>query len=394
MGVGCSDPYFAGLNGFQGDLGPKYEVNAFTGEHPSLAANPSYSGSIARRLQVSIADLNPAQNGGGLYFVEGHYVTPDDAAAGNHFNNASYRRIDIASGRWNASQADSTQREQPAIRAWQDVDPTVVESDVFILGEGMLILAAKSTDLLNGFYQYEYALANVNSDRSAGAFSIPIVDDAIVQNIGFHDVAYHSGEPFDGTDWTATRANGAITWATTPHASNPNANALRWGTLYNFRFEANLPPAAIEATIGLFKPGTPASVSASTSGPAFCVDAICDDSNPCTMDVCGNPSCVHEPIEAVCDDADDCTIEDACLAGVCSGTPIVVLYGDIAPDVRDLIVELTDLLCGVQGFADAAACPQADIAPCGGDGEIDAGDILALLDAFSGLFACPHAFPP
>ena len=42
----------------------------------------------------------------------------------------------------------------------------------------------------------------------------------------------------------ASVGSGAITWATTAYAVNSNANALRWGTLYNFRFDADAPPAA------------------------------------------------------------------------------------------------------------------------------------------------------
>ena len=128
------------------------------------------------------------------------------------------------------------------------------------------VLAAKVTDLGDGQWSYEYALQNCNSDRSAGSFRIPIGDTA-VQSIGFHDVAYHSGEPWDGTDWPPTAGDGAITWATTHHDENPNANALRWGTLYNFRFTAGVPPEPVSATIGLFKPGTPGSVTAPTQGP-------------------------------------------------------------------------------------------------------------------------------
>ena len=50
-----------------------------------------------------------------------------------------------------------------------------------------------------------------------------------------------------------------------------NGNALRFATLYNFWFDANQPPAATTATLGLFKPGiagAPASVSIALQGPA------------------------------------------------------------------------------------------------------------------------------
>jgi hypothetical protein len=46
-----------------------------------------------------------------------------------------------------------------------------------------------------------------------------------------------------------------VSWATTPHSTDVNANAIRWGTMYNFRFDSNSPPVSGPVTIGLFKPG-------------------------------------------------------------------------------------------------------------------------------------------
>ena len=51
---------------------------------------------IDRRLQVHDADIDPDLNAGAaLYFVEGEYITDDDAAAGNDNNNASYRTVNV-----------------------------------------------------------------------------------------------------------------------------------------------------------------------------------------------------------------------------------------------------------------------------------------------------------
>jgi hypothetical protein len=122
-------------------------------------------------------------------------------------------------------------------------------------------VGARATDLGGGMWHYEYAVYNLNADRSGGSFSVPIPAGAAVTNVGFHAPLYHSGEPFDNTAWNAVVGNGAVTW--TPAAFNPagNANALRWATMYNFRFDANVGPGAGSATLGLFKPGTPASLA-------------------------------------------------------------------------------------------------------------------------------------
>ena len=51
-------------------------------------------------------------------------------------------------------------------------------------------------------------------------------------------------------------------------ALNANANALRWGTLYNFRFDSNRPPQTVSATIGFFKTGGPMNVDVQGPAPA------------------------------------------------------------------------------------------------------------------------------
>ncbi len=300
LGVGCSDPYSSSLNGSQGNLGPKWEVNAHTGAFVYPYTDSSGSGSIYKRVQVAISDIDPAQNGGDAYFGEGHYIAPDDATAGNGNNNASYRPISItgSGAAWTFSVTGTTQREQAGIRAWQDTDPSVVEVDVQIPNEGLIIVASDATDLGGGIYHYEYAVHNINSDRSVGSFTVPVPAGATVSNIGFHDVDYHSGEPFDGTDWPGAHDAGlnVVTWATTDYATNANANALRWGTLYSFRFDVDVAPSSSQVTLGLFKPGSPTSVTTVTTGPNAgpidCqpngVDDADDITNGTSMDCNGN----------------------------------------------------------------------------------------------------------
>ncbi len=266
LGIGCSDPYTASRN--SSGLGPKSEVNAFTGVFPyPFGFNPTGPSQIAGRTQAKTNDINPTLNAGALYFVETAYITQDDAAAGNADNNCSYRPISFDAG-MNMVFNGSTVQQIQAIRAWKANDPSVVETDIRVPNEGLMILAAKASDNGNGTWHYEYALFNQNSDRSARSFSVP-VGGAEITNIGFRDVDYHSGEPYSLTDWTASTTDGVLTWSTQTFAQNVNANALRWGTMYNFRFDANVAPSEEHdlITIGLFKPGTPASVTALTVVP-------------------------------------------------------------------------------------------------------------------------------
>ncbi len=153
---------------------------------------------------------------------------------------------------------------------------------------------------------------NLNSDRSAGTFSVPLPAGAIVTNTGFHGVFCHSGEPYENTatnpaNWPATVSSNSITWACTPFATSPNANAVRWGTLYNYRFTANVAPSGTgAATIGLFKPTTAAS-------PATSVGA----SVPTPGAGCGSADFDHDG--NIGTDA-DISAFFACLSGNCCHT--------------------------------------------------------------------------
>ena len=270
LGVGCSDPYGAGLNGSQGGLGPKFQVNPHTGVFASPHFMENQTGdNIYKRTQVKITDINPAIIGSAQYFTTGQYVTQDDSNFGNQDNNESYRPVTISGSgtNWSFGLTGSTQREQAGIRAWQDTNPRVEELDVRVPGEGLLIMAVEVTDLGTGNYHYEYAVQNLNSDRAVRSFKVPLPAGALVENIEFHDVDYHSGEPFDGTDWTSTVESDGIIWSTQAFNENTDANALRWGTMYNFRFDVNVSPATGTIEFGLFKPGTPDSVSAGMTAP-------------------------------------------------------------------------------------------------------------------------------
>ena len=108
---GCSDPYTAGLNGDQNQIGSRAWVNPFTGNFPSTAndhGGHNHNG-VSHRILVEVDDLNTTLNPGASYFVEAQYVTPHEytwcqahPTECNMFNNASYRKY-IVSGTTNFS---------------------------------------------------------------------------------------------------------------------------------------------------------------------------------------------------------------------------------------------------------------------------------------------------
>ncbi|UCE61654.1 MAG: hypothetical protein JSU63_07880 [Phycisphaerales bacterium] len=320
LGIGCSDPYSSTLNGQQNNLSPRSTVNAFSGffpfPWPGWEDDPPVLSPIERRLQVYNADLDPAFNPGARYFVQGHYITPGDSLAGTQDNNASYREVLAEKNEFGeyslvVDYQFNTQREQPAVRAWQDCDPTVVETDIRVPGEGLFILAAKAYESGHGTWLYSYALQNLNSDRSGQSFTVRIPPGGLVTNLGFHDIDYHSGDAIDPTDWGYVVDDESITWSTDTYDVNPDANALRFGTVYNFYFESNIEPAPSTITIGIFKPGVHNEVHGSTIGPKLLM-VDCNDNDiadECDVD-CSAPGC-----EAPCETSSDCNsnqIPDEC----------------------------------------------------------------------------------
>lgn len=270
LGSHCTTSSTASIVATQSTLGPRWEVNPATGVFSFPLASPPINDPLARRLRASLADLPPSGAGVG-YYLEMNVVSADDAAAGNSSNNASYLGALItANGDERTLSLTVTAgifRERAAILAWQAADPTnVVVRTVTLANDGTMLLAARATNLGGGIWDYEYALENLNSHRAVQALSLPI-GCAPVTQIGFHDVSYHSGDgpngvDVSGTDWPAVVGGGAITWATETYQQNPAANALRWGTLYNFRFVSfTAPDFSASATLTLFRPGDPSTIT-------------------------------------------------------------------------------------------------------------------------------------
>jgi hypothetical protein len=284
---GCSDPYSASLNGTVSGLGPKGEVNPSTGDfpYPWISNGTGGASAVTKRLQVLTTDLDTGLAGGATWYVASMYVQPQDATLHNNNNNESYRRVTVStSPNYNLTLVDTTQRTKAAIYAWRDnglgagsPDPNVYITTVDIPSDGRFIIAAKATNTgaLTNPWHYEYAIQNLNSDRAGQAFSVPITaPSTTTANVGFHDVDYNNGDglsvaqPYSLTDWTGLASGTTVTWSTQTYAVNQAANALRWDTIYNFRFDCNQPPSGGSATLTLFKPGSPTSVSVTTVIPS------------------------------------------------------------------------------------------------------------------------------
>ena len=275
---GCSDPYLADENGWYDLLGSRAWVNPFTGSFPSTADDHTghVHDGVSHRIRVNVDDLNTTLNTGATYFAEAAYLDPLEytwcqAHPGqcNMYNNASYRKF-LVSGTtsFTFSPVGQTQRTQPAIMAWTGATVNQVQPDPG--NDGISFVGYKVTSPAPGVYHYEYAVYNYNLDRSIQSFSVPLGAGANLSNIGFHAPPQEPGWANDGTfnnqgysstPWAVTQASDSITWNSETFAQNQNANAIRFGTLYNFRFDADQPPQSASATVGFFKTGSPMMVA-------------------------------------------------------------------------------------------------------------------------------------
>jgi hypothetical protein len=282
LGSGCSDPYSASLNAGP-SLGSKSWINPFTGFYPrgdsatppNNHAGHSHTGP-SHRVLTEVNDLRTDLNQGATYWAEAQYVTPHEYAwcqsnpsQCNMYNNVSYRRYNVSgtASPFSFSPVGATVRTKPAVMAWTGA--THVEIRPAPGADGIGTVSYKVSNPSPGVFQYEYTIYNQNLDRGVGSFSVPVGSGASVSNIDFHAPPQHPAWTNDGTvgsaglsgtPWAVTQNAVGVTWATETMAQNPNANAIRWGTTYSFRFTSNRAPQTVNATVGFFKTGEPITV--------------------------------------------------------------------------------------------------------------------------------------
>jgi len=335
---------------------------------------------ISHRLQVHDVDLMPALNVGARYIAEGQYIVPDEYRVNNgtQNNNAAHREFAVigpdVDGRFFFNSLETTSDQSPAVDAWPGALQSLIEP--FPLSDGQSRLAYKVTDLGGGTWHYEYAIYNQNMDISVGSLSLPIPASTTIGNIEFFAPVHHAPETnadnYSNNPWIVIQAAGQLTWSTDTFVEDPLANAVRWGTMYNFRFDANSPPQSQLATIGLFKSGGSIEVPTlvpQAVGVTDCnnngIDDACDLN--CTLAGCNVTGC-GESVD--CDGTglpDDCEID-------CNGNGVA--------DSCD-IAGLTSDDCTGNGIPDEC---ESD---CNNDGVADFCDLFTRVSSDGNLNGIP-----
>jgi hypothetical protein len=300
LGVGCADTYWASLN-IGSDGAAKHSVNATTGTYVGNPGPTTDPMAIRGMLQVKTAEMT------GSLIAESQYVSAHDHSFGLARNNASWRQASV-NGSGDLSSASSVMMFDPAIYAWNALSGATI-NEVPNMDEGgtdvhgWFFVGYDVTSLGGGLHRYEYAVQNFNSDRSGRAFEIPVQNATILTDVYFRDVDHHSGDPYSNTDWSFSHANNTARWETQTYAQNHNANALRWGTLYNFGFTANVSPQTVSAEIELFKPGSGSVLNTNVDGP-----------NQNTVADCNNNGIedFHDISSGLSNDSNDNGVPDEC----------------------------------------------------------------------------------
>jgi hypothetical protein len=269
LGTGCADIYGRNTNVDRHNIGSRREIDPWTGaftfagsyidENSDTAHTP-----VDLRLRVADEDLDPQTHPTAQFFGELYAVAHDDT---NHMNSVGWEPVGVEGapgGTWSFD-ADSFQATfGPALDAWEGATRTVIPEEPET--DGRVIVAMKATSIRDGLWHYEYAIYNLDSSRGVGSFTVPISPRTQVDAVGFHAVKSH-GEGYSNDPWTPSRDDDGLTWATHPFEANERANPLRWGTLYNFWFDADAEPADTMLTIGAYQPGDPTALVGASRGP-------------------------------------------------------------------------------------------------------------------------------
>ncbi len=287
LGVGCSTVSSASIVGSQSNNSSRAEINAATGT-PTIPSptQPATGNAIFKRLQAAETDLATPN---AQYFADLLTLHTGDAAAGNDENNASYRRVLINPTTFAMTFSGATERASTILDAWKANANGAGAPDPFIRitainssqDDGLILIGSRAHEVSPGLWQYTYAILNHSSNRAIASVIIPKPVSAPITNAYFNAPQYHSGDPYSNTPWPVQITPAAVAWSTETFNANPNANAVRWGTLYTYAFQTSAPPVySTAATLYPFLPGG----STGVHNPAL----ITPGPHPCPGDANGD----------------------------------------------------------------------------------------------------------
>lgn len=274
LGRGCSDVYSVSNNDATSALGPRSEIipaSNLWGRCGSIydtncdgVGNGVPNDVYAQRLVVRESQFSGPAQAGATYLFESWYLARQDINILNSMGTvrATFTRNSTV---WSVGGNDQY-KLGPAIDRWVDpaAPPAGGASVTLNTAEGMVKVAAKSTNLGGGRWRYDYAVMNLDFARAVTTGAEPNL--RVISNLGLNgltipvgsatitDLSFGDGDLDAANDWTASVGGRNVTWTA------PTGNALNWGTLFRFSFIANQGPARGAFALGVATPGTPATL--------------------------------------------------------------------------------------------------------------------------------------
>jgi len=263
--LGCEDVYGVGNNDSSFALGPRAEIEAYTGVWENCGSffdplpctgnhQQSSNGTDENRLTVYTDDLTDVNNTG--MYMQAWYLIRDDI---NIFNSMGYRSISPveSGGGWNMNRGP-TFTNGPALDNY--VTPNTISSmessQTITTSEGQFTVAVKVVDLGAGLFRYNYAIENYDFDPRFINYHIPLATSALVSDTVFVDPEHD-----DANNWQFSHNNGVL-------SIQGNAqNEQDWGMLFSFSFTTNAPPIQARITIDAAHPVISTTVKATILSP-------------------------------------------------------------------------------------------------------------------------------
>jgi len=240
LAPGCSDATGTGNNADQFFMGPRSEWNPYSGEWDCVGSHFAdgeldcerrHDGStdepLDHRLAIRDVDLDVAE---ARFFFETYYVVREEMV---RIDNVGFREV---AATWTGSQwafsALAPLEGGPALASADGLSEWKTFS-----ADGEILLHAQTADNGDGTWHYEYALYNLAAHSGVRRVAVP-VGDVVVSDMGFH-----SADTDPLRQWPGSVSGGEAVWETDAEVVDPNAPALLFGELFNYRFDADSPPS-------------------------------------------------------------------------------------------------------------------------------------------------------
>lgn len=290
LGHGCVDTYSQGNNDEVTDLGPRSEVvpakglwgrcgsvydrdcDGYEDNYDTPCSNLSGGNTAgcrnwAYRMAVPDAVLDPALNPGVSYLMESWYVARDDI---DIYNTMQTRGISFSRSGSNISREDAASDHPvtglklgPAIDRWlaRGTNTSTARSSDIATDDGQARLAVRATELADGWWRYDYVVANFDYAVEQTSGSEPNL--RVISNTGFiafevdtagtlqtRALGFSDGDQITSNNWSSQQSAGLLRWQPPSGDTIRGAgNTLDWGTMFRYSFES--PAAPISGTVRL-----------------------------------------------------------------------------------------------------------------------------------------------